>query len=74
MTALFGDDLVRFIHRKDGHLITGDCGGCGEPVYRVALTKLVYSFCECDCEKAPFLHLAEQAWHIECFCKAQHTE
>lgn len=73
MTALFGDDLVRYIHRKGGDLARCECAGCGEPIARVALTKLVYSFGECDCDRAPFTHLGEQAWHSECFCKAQGT-
>ncbi len=68
MTALFGDDLVRYIHRKDGHLARCECRGCDEPLARVALTKLVYSFCTCNCDRAPFDHLAEVAWHIKCFC------
>ena len=68
MTALLGDDLVRYIHRKGGHIAKPECAGCGDPIARVALAKLVYSFCECDCDRAPFDHLAEVAWHIKCFC------
>ncbi len=51
----------RDFHRPDQIV----CPGCGESA-NVSLTRIAYMFVACDCSRAPYTHLVEQLWHIEC--------
>jgi hypothetical protein len=63
--ATRGSQLLEYLSEcaRDSHA----CHTCGEPVGRVALVNLVYGFVACDCNAAPFQHLAGVVYHKACF-------
>lgn len=42
------------------------CPICAQNCEEEALTSLVYVFDECTCSRAPFTHLVEQIYHLDC--------
>lgn len=72
MIEVTATDLIKSFNRR--HPGSALCPGCGENLMREGITRIVYTFEICPCDRVKYEHLAEQLWHRRCFPPSDHSD